>query len=217
VIVSNAFGIVTNQCCLIVDPPILRYQADMSNNPALCKISAALMPEGPWFYPADQSAGAADRYADLGLDASFQLFRSNKDVITINGRYTHENQTLNASQPLGLAQNRTDTLDDLRADISYYWRNRIGGTVQVFDTVGSADNLLYEGPNFKPNSSGLLFQIDGTPFGAAGSPFGPRFNMRLGAQYTLYGRFNGASQNFDGQGTNASANNTFRVFAWFAY
>ena len=176
---------------------------------------------GLWaqIYPGrDQSAGIADRYADTGVDASFQLFRSNKDVFTVNGRYTHESQTLGASQFLGLAQNRSDSLDDVRVDASYYWRDKIGGTIGAFRTTGSADNLLYAGNStLKPDSSGLVFQLDGTPFGGGGSPLGPRFNMRVGVQYSLYTQFDGAGRNYDGMGHNASDNNTFRLLTWIAY
>jgi hypothetical protein len=44
VVVSNVFGIVTNKCCVIVDPPVLRYQADWLSIPPLCNVSAALLP-----------------------------------------------------------------------------------------------------------------------------------------------------------------------------
>ncbi|HEY5105257.1 MAG TPA: hypothetical protein VII73_00650 [Caulobacteraceae bacterium] len=176
---------------------------------------------GLWadLYPGrDRSAGVADHYADTGLDASYQHFAANKDVITVNGRYTHESQSLNASQALGLAQYRSDALNEFRLDASYYWRDKIGGTIGVFDTTGSVDPLLYGGNRtFKPDTSGLLFQVDGTPFGGAGSPLGPRFNMRVGVQYTLYTRFDGASHNYDGAGANASGANTLRVFTWVAY
>ena len=63
----------------------------------------------------------------------------------------------------------------------------------------------------------MTLQLDGTPFGDGGSPLGPRFNMRVGVQYTAYSRFNGAAHNYDGAGANASDNNTLRVFTWFAY
>ena len=176
---------------------------------------------GLWadLYPGrDRSAGVAARYADLGLDASYQHFAANKDVITVNGRFTHENQRLNASQVLGLAQYRSNSLSEFRLDASYYWRDKIGATIGAFNTTGSADPLLY-GANrtAKPDTSGLLFQVDGTPFGGKGSPLGARFNMRVGVQYTLYTRFDGASRNYDGAGANASDNNTVRVFTWVAY
>jgi hypothetical protein len=170
-------------------------------------------------YPGrDASAGVADHYADTGLDASFQWFATDKDVVTLNGRFTHESQRLAASQALGLAQNGGDTLNELRLDASYYWRDKIGGTIGVFDATGSADPLLYGGNRtLKPDTSGLIFQVDGTPFGEAKSPLGPRFNLRLGLQYTLYSRFDGATRNYDGMGANASDNNTLRAFVWVAY
>jgi hypothetical protein len=166
----------------------------------------------------DHSAGASDHFTDLGLDASFQIFRANKDVIMVNARYTHENQRLDASLPLGLAQNPSDSLSDIRVDAAYYWRDKIGLTIAVFDTWGSPDALLYpDARTFRPDSDGVLLQLDGTPWGAGGSPLGRRFNMRLGIQYVAYGRFNGAGANFDGAGRNASDNNTLRVFSWIAY
>ena len=44
---------------------------------------------GLWadLYPGrDQSTGVTDSYADVGLDGSYQLFRKNRDVFTVNGR-----------------------------------------------------------------------------------------------------------------------------------
>nr|QQZ50075.1 hypothetical protein JKL49_26210 [Phenylobacterium glaciei] len=169
-------------------------------------------------YPErDRSAGATDRYSDLGLDASYQRTLDNSDVFSLNGRVLRETQTLATSQALGLSDNRRNTLTDLRADASYYWRNRYGVTLQAFDTWGSADPTLYTGRTGKPDSSGLSLQLDGTLFGGADSPMGPRFNMRAGVQYTMYDRFDGARSNYDGAGGKASDNNTLRVFTWFAY
>jgi hypothetical protein len=109
-------------------------------------------------------------------------------------------------------------LSDIRVDAAYYWRDKIGLTIAVFDTWGSPDALLYpDARTFRPDSDGVLLQLDGTPWGAGGSPLGRRFNMRLGIQYVAYGRFNGAGANFDGAGRNASDNNTLRVFSWIAY
>ncbi|MGH7024120.1 MAG: hypothetical protein ACREEB_11095 [Caulobacteraceae bacterium] len=176
---------------------------------------------GLWanIYPGhDESLGLTDDYADMGLDASYQLFASKKSVVTVNVRYTHESQHLNASQAFGVAQNLDNNLDDVRLDASYYWHDMIGGTVGAFRTTGSADNLLYAGNRtFSPNSSGLMFQIDGTPFGQSASPLGPRFNLRAGLQYFLYTQFDGAAHDFDGQGSSASGNNTVRAFIWVAY
>ncbi|MDR3508206.1 MAG: hypothetical protein P4L64_09945 [Caulobacteraceae bacterium] len=167
----------------------------------------------------DRSTGLTDRFTDLGVDASYERTLQNSDVVTANARYIHEHQSLNAT--CALAGQMTDCasndLSDIRADVSYYWRNEIGATVAVFDTFGSANPTIYAANRtLKPDSTGMTFQLDGTPFGG-GSPIGLRFNMRVGVQYTLYTRFDGARSNFDGAGANASDNNTLRVFTWFAY
>ncbi len=164
------------------------------------------------------SAGTTDRYTDLGLDASYQRNMPEKSTLTLNMRYTHEDQNLRASQILGASQYGSDTLQDFRLDTSYYYRGKVGATVGFFDTWGSRDPVLYSANRtLTPDSRGMLFQIDGTPFGEGGSPFGPRFNVRVGIQYTVYTQFNGAANDYDGLGHNASANNSVRVFTWLAY
>ncbi len=169
----------------------------------------------------DRTTGLTDRYTDLGLDASYQKALDNGDVVTVDARYIDERQTLDATCSLAGTPGRDcadNHLRDLRADASYYWRNKLGATVAVFDTVGPPNATTYPGNRtFKPDSTGVSFQIDGTPFGDGSSPLGPRFNMRVGVQYTAYARFNGARNNYDGAGANASDNNTVRVFTWFAY
>lgn len=171
-------------------------------------------------YPGlDRSAGVTDRYTDLGFDASYIKTLGSGDVMTLNGRYLRERQSLRATCDLAgagpdCAANR---LIDLRADASYYWRDRIGATLAMFDTYGPANPVIYpDSRTFRPDSSGLMLQLDGTPFGE-GSPLGPRFNMRVGVQYTIYSRFDGARHDYDGAGANASDNDTLRVFTWLAY
>ena len=170
-------------------------------------------------YPGrDRSAGVTDHYSDVGVDASYQYYAENKDVFTVDGRYTNERQRLDASQALGLATNSGGNLQEFRINGSYYWRDKIGATLGLFSTTGSSDPLLYAANRtLKPDSSGFSLQLDGTPFGGAGSPLGPRFNIRSGVQYTAYTQFDGAGRNYDGMGHNASDNNTLRVFTWIAY
>jgi hypothetical protein len=167
----------------------------------------------------DRTTGLTDRYTDLGLDASYEKALASKDVVTFNARYLHEQQALNASCALGGATSGcvNNTLTDIRADAAYYWRNLIGGTVAVFDTTGGANPLIYAANRtFTPDSTGVILQLDGTPFGGEAQP-ARRVNVRLGVQYTFYTRFNGAGTNFDGAGANASDSNTLRVFTWFAF
>src|SRR5207244_2764435 len=137
---------------------------------------------------------------DLGLDASFQKASQSGDVFSINARYIHEQQSLNASCVLaGASLNGcpSNDLTDLRADVSYYWRNQIGVSGAAFDTFGSANPVIYpDNRTFRPDSSGVMVQIDGTPFGGGPQPR-RRLNLRVGVQYTAYTTFNGARGNFD--------------------
>jgi hypothetical protein len=169
----------------------------------------------------DRTTGQTDRYSDIGVDGSYQNALDSGDVVSFDARYLREKQTLNATCALegapgpACADNR---LNDLRADASYFWRDKVGATLGVFDTWGPANPFTFAGNRtFRPDSSGVMLQLDGTPWGEGKSPLGPRFNMRVGVQYTMYNRFNGASRNFDGAGAKAADNNTLRVFTWFAY
>jgi hypothetical protein len=172
------------------------------------------------FFPSLQGTavdtGRTNDYRDLGIDASYQFTGDGSNIYQVNAIYTNENQSLNASFPL-YASNLSDSFNDFRINGSYYWQNMIGGTVQFFNTWGSADRLLYPFNNTStPDSTGFMFQIDGTPFGANPSALGTRFNIRAGLQYTVYTKFNGASSNYNSGGRNASDNNALRLFIWFA-
>jgi hypothetical protein len=179
-------------------------------------------------YPGrDRSSGFSDRFTDFGLDASW-IKPMKSDTLTLNARYTHEKQLLNATcalgmeageiDPMPLSQCADNTLNEEHADVSYYWHNAIGGTASVFNLSGSSNPAIFpDNRTFRPDSSGFQFQLDGTPFGSGNSPLGPRFNMRVGVQYTAYMKFNGARRDFDGTGRNASDNNTLRVFTWLAF
>ncbi len=179
-------------------------------------------------YPGrDRSSGRTDRYTDFGLDASW-IKPLASDTLTLNGRYTHEKRSLDATCALGMADESIDpgplsdcadaTLNEVRADGSYYWHNTIGGSVSAFSLTGSRNPIMYaDNRTFRPNSSGFQLQLDGTPWGRSNSPLGPRFNMRVGVQYTIYTRFDGARVDFNGAGRNASDNNTLRVFTWVAF
>lgn len=165
-------------------------------------------------YPGrDASTGHTDGYRDVGIDGSLD-FHDGENNYTLDASYTHERQTLNASQALGDAANLHNDLNDLRANVSYHWRNMLGATVGAFTTSGSQDAGLYAANRtMKPNSSGFIFQVDATPWGTESQ----RFQVRVGAQYTAYTRFEGATDNYDGFGRNALDNNAFRLFVWVAY
>ena len=50
-----------------------------------------------------------------------------------------------------------------------------------------------------------------------GPSFWPGSNIKFSLQYTMYNRIDGAHDNYDGLGHNASDNNTLYLEAWIAF
>ena len=174
-------------------------------------------------YPGrDRSSGFTDRYTDWGIDSSWLKTLGKSGSLSASIRFEHERGSLRASCALELIGDGSDVdcaryrLNEWRAAVRYTWRNKVGITVSPFSITGSRNFNLYDG-NGRPHSNGVLGQIDFTPWGNGKSPFGPRFNARVGVQYTLYGKFNGRRHNYDLAGANAADNDALRVFTWVAF
>jgi hypothetical protein len=169
-----------------------------------------------------RSSGFADHYTDLGFDTSWQKTLGPHDSLSFNLRYEHERADLRASCALALIGDGSDIgcgrydLNEWRAAIRYTIHDKIGLTLSPFSLTGSRNANVFQG-NGLPDSNGIMGQIDYTLWPASNSPLGSRFNARIGLQYTLYGKFNGARHNFDGNGGNASDNNAIRLFTWIAF
>jgi hypothetical protein len=172
--------------------------------------------------PAGALAGSGlDQFRDVGFDSQYQ-YMGDGYVVTLRGTYLHEDQLLNASAASGLAANPTNTLNTFRGQAEL----ALGGTINkviltggYFNTWGSSDTLLYAGNStFSPNSDGFTAEVAFMPFGKTNPPvIWPWFNTKIGLQYVWYTKFNGASLNFDGMGTNARDNNTFYAYVWAAF
>lgn len=197
----------------------MAYQRDIGDGTlevGAFTLKAAIDPER---MPADPFR---DRYTDIGLDASWLRPTRRGDTITAHLRYIHEVSDLRASCALGLlgheeAPDCAHThLNQWRANASYYFRGRVGATLGAFGTTGSSNAAVF-GPRGRPDSDGVIGQLDYTPWGAGNSPLGPLVNLRIGIQYTAYGKFDGARHNYDGAGTNAADNNAIRIFTWIAF
>lgn len=162
----------------------------------------------------DRTSGFTDHYSDLGLDGSWQIMIGSSDTISANVRYEHERGNLRASCALGLIGEGGDLdcaryhLNEWRAAVRYTWQNRLGLTLSPFSISGSRNANLFE--NGSPNSNGLIGQVDYTLWPAGNSPLGPRLNVRVGVQYTAYGKF-------DGRKSDAAGNNALRLFTWIAF
>lgn len=169
----------------------------------------------------DSSSGFTDRYTDVGLDSSWQKTFKSDDVVSLNFRIERERANLQASCALGLVGTNGDIscgryrLNEIRA-AARYTHDRLGFTLSPFSIMGSRNDNVFDGSG-KPDSDGLMGQVDYTLWPAGNSPLGFRVNARVGIQYTVYGKFNGRRHNFDGAGANASDNDALRVFSWIAF
>jgi hypothetical protein len=160
--------------------------------------------------------GPTDQFTDIGLDAQLE-HKLDKGMLIARATWTHESQNLTASfgTSPAAAQNVSNTLNSYKLNVSYIPTPAHTVTVGVFGTSGTSDNLLYA-PSPVSGSSTSSPASMGERFEYAVSPW---LNVRLGAQYVMYQKFNGASQNYDvaPNGRSARDNNAVYVYLWLVY
>ena len=190
-------------------------------------------------YPdATNPTGSTNRFRDTGMDAQYQYILDPHTFTTalsyIRERVSSADTVANQPHPLdpdgtlGLPlANSADTLRMFRAKASYVYRAKYGASLSYFDLTGST-NAALQTSIMDPNNPGTLLEgsqavtgnLSGNPAtrGWTGEVFWtPLQYVRLGLQYTLYSKFNGAANNFDGFGRNAKDNNTLFFYVWGAY
>jgi hypothetical protein len=156
--------------------------------------------------------GPRDTYTDSSIDLQYER-PFGIDLLTVHTTYIHETSELNGTFATGAASQAAHSLNVFRADATYHLRRRYTLTLSGFSTTGSVDPILFApGPVTgsllgSPNSSGFIAQAG----------FWPKENIELSAAYTGYATFNGSSQNYDGSGRTASANNSVYVALWLNF
>lgn len=173
-------------------------------------------------YSVDSSQGQ-DSYTDYAIDGGYQYTGDGTHIVSLLGIMDWESQNLVGSYNTGASSQPNNSLQQLRANVSYWYKQTYGVTAAWQKSWGKQNPLLYApapisgSANGKPNSNEFIFEADWVPFGKADSWARPWVNLKLGAQYTVYTQFNGGSTNYDGYGRNASANNTLYLFAWLIF
>ncbi len=158
-----------------------------------------------------------DGYTDWAFDTQYDRTLFRKDVLSLRGTYIRENSNLasSASVPSSaggpLASQGGHHLNTFMSNAEFHFGNRYSGSFGWFITQGTADTTLYSlatgSANGDPRSAGYIANVS----------YWPWQNLQLAAQYTGYTRFNGAANNYDGSGRNASANNTVYLDAKFLF
>jgi hypothetical protein len=194
--------------------------------------------------PLDTSdSSTVHHFQDWNIDAQYQYLL---DPHALTGQlvYAHRRHRYPdflANQPVpfvdsaGNALPNTsaeDTTNLVRAKMTYVYQARYGASLGIFHLTGSTNTALQSSgfdpatltitsdPNAAAPSTRVGGNLSGNPGtqGVTGEAFWtPIQYLRLGAQYTAYGRYNGASHNYDGFGRNARDNNSLFIYLWAAY
>ncbi len=161
--------------------------------------------------------GPDNRFNDVAADFQYQFVGENH-IFTVEGTRIHEQMHLVASFAATAVANPSDDLTTERVWATYYYERSIGATAGWFSTTGSTDAGLYPAP--APGGPGVVTSANGSPDtrGLIGEVnYLPWLNTKLSLQYTHYTQFNGAGTDYDGEGRNASDNDTLYLVLWFAY
>jgi hypothetical protein len=166
-------------------------------------LHARIVPEG--------IAGPTDNYDDRAVDLQYEHAVGSRNLV-VHGTYIDEKTDLAASSVAGLVGVPDSNLNTLRVDAGLHGP-KVGYVVGYQRSHGSEDTLRF-GPEIatgsavgRPDTNALL----------AEAIYSPWQNVQLRVQYTAYGKFNGASRNYDGFGRSASDNNTLLLHAWFVW
>jgi len=177
------------------------------------------------------------RFKNTGVDAQYQYILD-PHTITVQLAYMRQKQdhsvnTLAGTSSYNLADGSTpvnpysasDTTNTFRAKLSYVYQAKYGGSLSFFNLTGTTNTLNqtsgYVGTTItSADSTRVTGNLSGNPASRGWTYeafWMPVQYVRVGAQYTAYSKYNGASDNYDGFGRNAKDNNTFMLYVWGAY
>jgi hypothetical protein len=187
--------------------------------------------------PVLRDNGDTDRFRDLGLDTQYQ-YGLDPHFVTAQISYVRERVTYGPAHNSGNASpffdasgtisqpdfNDTDTLKFFKAKVSYAYHAKVGGSIAAFNVTGTV-NSMNQTAGF--DDTGTLIGAGSHTGNVSGSPatrgmiyeafWTPIQYVRVGAQFTAFTKFNGASSNYDGFGRNARDNNSLFLYVWGAY
>ena len=164
-------------------------------------------------------SGPYNEFKDTAEDFQYQ-FIGEQHLVTVAGTHIKEKMTLNASIVNGGSNNLSNDLNTTRVWATYYYQRKYGATLQAFSTTGSSDAALYPVTATSAPTSPVVTSANGSPDTKGWREeldYMPWLNTRLSLQATQYTKFNGADNNYDGFGRNASDNNSLYFLVWFNY
>lgn len=194
--------------------------------------------------PSDSNA--YNRIKTIGIDSQYQ-YLLDPHTVTLQAVYQRQTTDYSANtmaaagspflQADGITPvadaNSSDTVNLFRLKGTYVYKAKYGASIAFFNQ-SSSTNSLNQTSGY--DSNGQITFDDPLGTGIASQPTtgnlsgnlgmrGATFEafwipiqyVRVGAQYTAYTKYNGATSNYDGLGRNPSDNNTLFVYVWAAY
>ncbi len=146
------------------------------------------------------------KFRDVGIDGQYQYILD-PHVVTAMFSYTHEKQSYPTDQLGILADNASNKLDYLRLKGTYVYQAKYGAALAYTSAKGSNDPTLW----------GSVSGVTDSRLWAPEVFWMPVQYVRVGLQYYKWTQFNGAKTNYDGNGRNASDNNSLFFYVWGAY
>jgi len=150
---------------------------------------------------ANGISGNMDNFTDLGFDLQLEQTLPFAQL-TLHSSLINEKERRDESN----SQHTNLNFNSFKIDGNLYFKKGLGSTIGYFNTSGTEDAAIGSFNN-KPNSSGLLFQLEYLPW----------YNTKFILQYIAYTKFDGSSNNYDTLGRNAPNNNTLFLMAWLNF
>jgi hypothetical protein len=167
-------------------------------------------------YPTDPNTGfpilgATTHYQDKGIDAQYQ-YLLDPHTVSAHFRYVRENINDDTGGIYATSAHTSSTF----TKITYTYRNQYGVDLAYKSITGSPDSQAYIG-NGTNTYTGSANNSPNTRLWTPEVFWLPMQNLRIGLQYNLYTEYLGATTNYDGNGRNATDNNSAYLYAWMAF
>jgi len=146
-------------------------------------------------------SGKQNKFTDVGFDFQFER-RLPGGAFTLHTSLINETEVRDTSS----TQSTKLNFNSFKIDGNLYFKNGLGATLGYFNTSGTADENVGSSTN-KPNSDGFIAQLEYLPW----------YNTKFALQYVAYNKFDGSKNNYDGNGRNATNNNTLYLLVWLNF
>ncbi len=146
-------------------------------------------------------SGEMNKITDVGFDFQFER-RLPIGAFSLHSSLINETEVRDTSGTQSVKVN----FNSFKVDGNLYLKNGLGATLGYFNTKGSVDENVGS-INNKPDSNGYIAQLEYLPW----------YNTKFALQYVAYNKFDGNSNNYDGNGRNAQHNNTLYLLVWLNF